>query len=270
MALPVFDTPGAVDLRIDVRRGQVDIESAETTSTEVEVVTPGRAAAPPDAVQIRSRERDGVTEITVVQPRKPGLRGVFTGRLHVTVRCPHGAAARVATDSADVALTGRYGDVALKSGHGDISVDVVEGDCRVNTASGDIELGEGRGPTTLNTASGDISVGRASNPLTVGLVSGDVDIRDARAGVTISTVSGDVRIEASTGDAKVQAVSGDIHLGVREGQRLWIDASSVSGSLRSELEPTDETSAGDLPVAELKIRSVSGDIEIVRAAAVRS
>jgi DUF4097 and DUF4098 domain-containing protein YvlB len=270
MAMPVFDTPGAVELRIEVQRGQVEIESAETASTEVEVVAPGRGSPGADAVQIRSREREGVTEISVVQPRKPGLRGVFKGRLHVTVRCPHGAAAHVATDSADVALNGRYGDVALKTGHGDISLDVVEGACKASTASGDNELGEGHGPIALNTASGDIHVGLAAAALSAGLVSGDLDVRDARGGVTVRTVSGDVRIEASLGDAKVQAVSGDIHLGVREGQRLWIDASSVSGSLRSELEPDDAAPAGDVAVGELTVRSVSGDIAIVRAAAVQS
>ena len=68
---------------------------------------------------------------------------------------------------------------------------------------------------------------------------------------------------------RVQSVSGDVHLGIKPGERLYIDASSVSGTMSSELgideaPPTDSGAT----VNELRVRTVSGDLQIVRAAVV--
>ncbi len=64
-----------------------------------------------------------------------------------------------------------------------------------------------------------------------------------------------------------QSVSGDIRIGVRPGVRVWIDAASRSGDVTSELEVRDGQAA-EGPVAELRLQSLSGDISIVRSAAV--
>ena len=92
----------------------------------------------------------------------------------------------------------------------------------------------------------------------------------ARAGgpVTLNSVSGDQRAEgAGNGPVSAQSVSGDIRIGIRPGVRVWIDAASRSGDVTSELEVRDGQAA-DGPVAELRLQSLSGDIAIVRSAAV--
>jgi len=69
----------------------------------------------------------------------------------------------------------------------------------------------------------------------------------------------------------VKTVSGDVRVGVGRGTRVWIDATSVSGDLGSELglddgEPdTDEPDPGGGPVVPLHVKTVSGDVSIVRA-----
>jgi hypothetical protein len=70
----------------------------------------------------------------------------------------------------------------------------------------------------------------------------------------------------------LQTVSGDARIGVARGTRVWIDAVSVSGDLDSELGLEDNMPAGD-DVAEvtgevvpLHVKTVSGDVKIVRAA----
>ena len=66
-------------------------------------------------------------------------------------------------------------------------------------------------------------------------------------------------------------MSGDVRVGVGRGTRVWIDATSVSGDLGSELglddrEPdTDEPDPGGGPVVPLRVKTVSGDVSIVRA-----
>jgi len=66
---------------------------------------------------------------------------------------------------------------------------------------------------------------------------------------------------------RAQTVSGDVRIGVGRGTRVWIDAASVSGDLRSDLGLGDEQPASDegRPVVPLYVKTVSGDVSIVRA-----
>jgi hypothetical protein len=68
----------------------------------------------------------------------------------------------------------------------------------------------------------------------------------------------------------VQSVSGDVRVGIGRGTRVWVDATSVSGTLESELGLGDHQDGGDEEdgVVPLRVKTVSGDVSIVRAAAV--
>ena len=103
-------------------------------------------------------------------------------------------------------------------------------------------------------------------PGTVNTVSGDVRIGATDDSIAVNTVSGDIELEATGAAVRVSAVSGDVTVAARPGLALWIDAQSVSGSMRSDLD------VGDLPPAdagerqvELRIRTVSGDVRIARS-----
>ena len=69
------------------------------------------------------------------------------------------------------------------------------------------------------------------------------------------------------GDVSLTAVSGDLHVGVRRGSRVYVDATSVNGSMDSELELGDAPPSSDGPMVELRARTVSGDVQVVRAPA---
>jgi hypothetical protein len=64
----------------------------------------------------------------------------------------------------------------------------------------------------------------------------------------------------------VSCVSGDVRVATRPGLALWIDVQSVSGSVSSDLEVGEAPGGGDAQV-ELRVRTVSGDVRITRAAA---
>ena len=115
--------------------------------------------------------------------------------------------------------------------------------------------------------------GGAAALLSANLVSGDLAVDDAAAGLDVTTVSGDVEVRAAGGGGiRVQAVSGDVQLGIKPGERLYIDASSVSGTMSSELgledsPPADSTAPGErAPRAHDQRRSE----DRARAAAVSS
>ena len=267
----VFDTPGRVLVRVAIGAGDVRLESWEAPQTEVDVValrSDDATRAAVEEIVVTARERpDGVHEVAVEYPKRRG--GILSRgpRIGVRVRCPHGAAADVTTSSADVRGVGRLGDVAVKTASGDVALDAVASG-RLTSASGDIAVRSCDGTLSLNTASGDVEVGTASGPLTANLVSGDARVADARAALSVNTVSGDQVVESSAGaPVRLQSVSGDVRVDVAPGLRLWIDASSVSGSVSSQLEPSDDAPAGIEPVGELRVRSVSGDVQIGRALA---
>jgi DUF4097 and DUF4098 domain-containing protein YvlB len=181
----------------------------------------------------------------------------------------------VRTKSADVAARGTYGAFEVKTASGDVVVGEIQRDGRFKSASGDIAVDEVGGQLHVQTASGDVAVQRVRGDLVAQLVSGDIWVRDAQASVHVNTVSGDQRIEAVVdGTVEAKAVSGDVYVGVRRGSRVYVDANTVSGSTGSEFELSDapaDTSDGDddesAPLVELRLKTVSGDIQIARAAA---
>ena len=182
------------------------------------------------------------------------------------IRCPRGSDLAVRSSSADLEAVGALGAVEAKTQSGDVSLQGV-GSADIATASGDVHVRDAEQSLSIRTLSGDVTVGRCCGTLTINVVSGDLAVVEAAAGVHVNTVSGDVEIKAAGGGAmQVGSVSGDVHLAIKPGESLYIDASSLSGDMSSELELEGAPAAGsDGQVRELSIRTVSGDVQIVRA-----
>ena len=98
-------------------------------------------------------------------------------------------------------------------------------------------------------------------------VSGDVVLGEILGDLTAGTVSGDLMVRAAgPGEVGLKAVSGDVVVAMRRGLRVRLDVSSVSGSVGSELDVSDAPARADGPEANLRVRTVSGDVRITRAA----
>ncbi len=272
-----FDTPGEVRLDLEIPAGRVEIDTmpGETTHVELEALTTEAEDLIADA-RVDAQERGESHEIRVIVAQRSGWF-VSIGRgpeIRLRVTCPRDASAHVRTKSADVVARGEFREVDVKTASGDVNVGEVAADSSVKTASGNVALDTVGGRTRVQSASGDVAIQRAGGDVTVQLVSGDLWIRDAGASVHANTVSGDQRIEAvMEGVVEAHSVSGDVMIGVRRGSRVYVDANTISGSTSSELELTDapasETDEPDdeAPLVEVRAKTVSGDVSIVRAAA---
>ena len=274
--MPAFDTPGSVRLRVKNASGLVSVDPSETGRTTVELEALRDDDATREAIEHATVEQNG-DEITV--EIGTGGKGFGVGPAWITfgrtpsvgvrIRCPEGAELDCTTASADVSATGRLGRVEVKSASGDVSIEDAAA-LRVHSASGDVRAATVGGEARLQTVSGDVRIRTVTGAATATTVSGDLAIDDAQSELSGKSVSGDVRIGAiREGEIKLQSISGDVRVAVRPGTRLRIDAASTSGQVSSELDVKDtpsETPAG--AEARLEVKTVSGDIEITRAAPV--
>jgi DUF4097 and DUF4098 domain-containing protein YvlB len=257
-----FPTEGP--LRVDVRvpSGLVEIEAVQGTEAWVEL------DAEQEVLERTTVELQGDELRVHVRQR----RGVFVsfGRdeVHARLRVPESSKLNATTRSADLRATGWLESIRVQTASGDVAADR----CRtlsIQSASGDAAVAEVLDELSVQTASGDVRVGRVGGKLTIQGVSGDVRVESADGETRVVAVSGDVALESVAGPhVKVEAVSGDVEVGVRRGCRVHVDATSVSGHMRSELDLGDAPAGGgDGPLVELRVRTVSGDVDVVRAAA---
>ncbi|MBA3374678.1 MAG: DUF4097 family beta strand repeat protein [Actinobacteria bacterium] len=262
--MPEFDTPGSVSLQVRLPSGRVRITTADQPRTSVELIAKGRRGS--DALEdilIRADEQPGGHVITIEQKDKfrwGPIQISWGGDFEVHITCPPGADLDLAGGSTNLEVEGMLGEVTAKSASGDISLQTVTKKLQLKTASGDVSVGTIEAEGAVVTVSGDLEIQRVLAPLNARTVSGDVQIGALEAG-----------------DLQTQTVSGDVRIGVARGARVWIDAVSVSGDLDSELGLADQAPEADSgeqepgrAVVPLHVKTVSGDVNIVRAAAALS
>jgi len=237
MRLDTFATPEPPNIRIAVPAGSIRVETADVAETTVEIDGPNE-----DDFKVEFHRNDLVIEA----PRK-GLFG-SRGQHEIRVTAPHRSELDANVASSDVAAKGTLGEVEVNSASGDVGLDRVEGRLHVNTASGDVDVKHVSGEARINSASGDVTLEEAESDVRVRTASGDVELR--------SVVRGKV---------EVQSASGDVRVGIRQGSTVYIDASSMSGDMSSELPVSDTPPASDGPAVDFRARTMSGDVTVRRA-----
>jgi Toastrack DUF4097 len=233
-----FATPAPPELRINLPSGDVRVQtSAGATQTYVELSGPNE-----DDARIEQR-RDQIV-IEVERKKLVGLRGDYT----VLVTAPFGTKVDANFASADFEGIGRFGTVSIDTASGGVRLEAVDGRLEVNSASGDVRAEFVGDAVRVNSASGDVTIGEAGQDAKIRTASGDIEIRSA------------VR-----GKIDVTSASGDVEVGIRKGSNVFIDASSMSGEMSSELDVSDTPSDSDGPHIDFRARTMSGDVVVRRA-----
>ena len=271
--MQVFETPGSVSLQIRLPSGRVAVTTVDEPRTTVDVISTGRRGTDAiDAIEISAEPyRDGhlVTIEHKDKIRWGPIQISWGGDVEVRITCPPGSDLDFGSGSADIRVDGDLGDVSVKTTSGDVSLENVAEKLQAKTASGDVTAGTIARGGQVVTVSGDVRLEGFENDLAARSVSGDVRIGRVRGPLQLSTTSGDVTLDSvESGEVRAQTVSGDARIGVSRGTRVYIDAASLSGTLGSELGVEDETPQSEQagPVVPLHVKTVSGDVQIVRAA----
>lgn len=246
-------TPAGLHLKLRMSAGSCEVETADTTETVVEARALNSSSASRSAVEslieTLTERADGGHDLLVEVPRhKRLIPGFGDAQVLIRVRGPHGLVLDASSASADMDVRGRLGGADVRTASGDVTVETVTGRAEVKTASGDVHLGAVLGAGGVNT------------------MSGDVVVRETRSALTVNTMSGDVHIRrASAGAVQLRSMSGDLEAAIARGATLYVDATSASGDVRSEL-PVSGTAPGGPADVELRATSLSGDILVTRAA----
>ncbi len=276
-----FQTPGPARLRVEIPKGRVHVTAAQVTETTVELTAMnGDATALAWIAEAEVAQRG---EEIVVLVRKHGLAffGVG-GAIEATIRVPVGSSADLSTGSGRITTEGRLGDVRAASGSGavnlaevaDVKARTGSGEIVVTSASGSADAKTGNGRVSIGTVGGDVRIATGSGHaelasavgeahLTTG--SGNIEVGDAGDGLRAFAASGRIRVRrADHGRVSAKSISGSVSVGVADGSAAWLDLSTVSGKVRSDLRSAGEPEPGEKSV-ELRLETVSGNIEVQRA-----
>ncbi len=262
-----------VTVAVKLTSGLLEIAAEERDSATVDVLPWDDSAAAREAAERVHVELVG-DRLTVETPTGlAGARWVFgrSSRVRIAVRTPLDSPLEVRAASVDVRCRGRFGTSSLHSASGDVQIEEVAGDLHADLASGDLSAERVAGQANAKSASGDINIGTIAGDLVAGTASGDIRVGRGDASVAARTASGNVVIDmVRQGEVKVNSASGDVQIGVLRGTGVWLDLNTTSGRTTSELDFADAQPA---PAAEsggqvsLRVRTVSGDIQVRRATA---
>jgi hypothetical protein len=196
----------------------------------------------------------------------PTSRLLSSPRFAVTAVLPAGCPLGVSVASAAATVRGPWGDVDVAGASGDVRVEACAG-LAVRTASGDVHVGTVAGDAVVRSASGGVRLDAVSGAATVTTASGDVRLGPVGGDVEVASASADVVVgRVASGEVALRTVSGDATVAVAPGLRLWLDLQTVSGRLDSQLAPDDDEAGDGAAVLTVRMRSVSGDLRLRRAA----
>jgi Putative adhesin len=260
-----FPCSDPIDIAIDSwASGSIVLAGEQTDTVVVEVVPSHRSRAADLLDQVEVEFDDG--QLVIHGPRAiPSWR---RNGLDLTIKAPTGSSCAAKTASADISCVGTLSALSLNTASGDLSASTVTGDVTAKSASGDLLLGQVGGDLTAQTASGDVRANQVDGAVQVNSASGDVALGYCSRSVTTRTAAGDVQIGAVvSGEVELHSVSGDVEVAVVPGIGVYLELSSLSGTVRSDLDEVESAEATGPagPTVEIRVRTMSGDIHVTRA-----
>lgn len=281
--MPVFTTPEAISVTIDLSVGDVRLVASDRAETVVEV-RPSNESDDSDvqaAQQTHVEYADGA--LTVRGPRSP----VFdfskkTRSVVVLVELPAGSAVRGDLSVGDIQGVGVLGECRFKSsvGHfrldrtgrlrlnttGHVTVGTVVGDAEVATGSGRVQIGEIDGAAVVENTNGPTDLGTVTGALRVRSANGDIRVERAEAGVDAKTSNGTIRIgEVARDSVTLHTSAGDLEVGVAAGTAARLDLKTGHGRVDNALRDLAGAPDGSGATVDLRAHTGFGDISIHRA-----
>lgn len=276
-----FSTDGIGRIVLDVQNCAMDVDVQLTMDDEIMIQ---------ESLLNTESEKGPALEFTVSgnQLKASYPTNVFGNprRGIVRVFLPEGFAGTIE----ELRITASSGDVTLedlgaakqsiKTVSGNVKGACSIGDVLVGTVSGDISFDDIEGCAELRTVSGDIAIGKAVGKVNACSTSGDVEIGAMEGNGVFRSTSGDVELKLTKAGEKLEisTMSGDAIVALPEETSVQMTLNSTSGDIRTFCDnlQTEEKvnyvrngkravgTVGEEPFLQLKVSTVSGDINVNR------
>ena len=206
-------------------------------------------------------ERDGRDIVIRVKVPRNNARNTSSD---LVVRMPENSNLDVGAVSADIEVTGVFGEQDLHSVSGDVEAEAYESDMTAETVSGDIEIA-GNGDAIvaqLGTVSGDIDAQNLSGELDVNTVSGDLSVAAGEfERVKAKTVNGDFEFRGileSGGRFDAESINGHVDVTFEGAISARFDIETFNGRIRNCFGPEPKRTSRYAPGRELKFTEGEG------------
>jgi hypothetical protein len=251
--------PVAVEVRIPAGSVSLTATPTDVITVDVRPTRPGRHA---DEYAEATRVEFTGDRLIVSDPDDPAWRNRDSG-LDVVIIVPIGSRCEAETASAEISCLGDFESVNLATASGPVHATSLTGEARVASSSGAVTIADA-GSAWVATSSGSVELGQVTGPVEVNSTSGRVKIGSAAGPLVVQNTSGSVAVDYLAGDdARIDTVSGDIKVAIRPGTGVYLDLSSLSGKVTSDLEPSGPE-PDDSPALRLHCASVSGSVRVGR------
>jgi DUF4097 and DUF4098 domain-containing protein YvlB len=201
-------------------------------------------------VTIEATER-GSGRVEVRTTYQQGQRNIRVS-VDYTVTVPTTSSVSVRSVSGDVKVSGVKGELRTESVSGDVTATDAGQLSQVKSISGDVSITSAvsAGDASVSSISGDVTVqGLKAKALDSSTISGELRLTDVACDrALVKTISGDVQYSGlltKSGRYEIKSHSGDIRLVVPETLGFELDASTFSGSVRSDLPVTFKSLGGE-------------------------
>lgn len=299
-----FNVQSGGQLVIEADRGAISVATADTTTLSVTVdrelkrVSDDKAREVFDAHELTFEQDGNTVTVKARLPKSGQLWNRKTSGLNVkyTVTVPKRFDLKLGTAGGSIDVEDITGQLKLETAGGSIHTGQVDGSVKTDTAGGNIDitgatgavdadtaggsikLGKMTGPVKADTAGGSIRIASATGPVHADTSGGSIEINDAAGPVKVSTSGGSITarfIATPDGESKIDCTGGGVTVYVADKVGFNLDAESVGGGVRSEVEvetdrkPSRSSIKGKLNGggAVLKLRSTGGGISIKAMAA---
>jgi DUF4097 and DUF4098 domain-containing protein YvlB len=255
--------------------GDITVTRGGGNDAAVEIVKRARARTADEAremlglVQVNVTERNGRVEIRTQYPsgdqgRRANRRNVNVS-VSYTIAAPAGTRITAKSLSGDMQATGITGDITFETMSGDVTISGAARIASAKSLSGDITVSDSQleGAFEANSMSGTVTLRQArARSVDLGSISGDIVLRDVECDrADLHTFSGSIEFAsafAKNGRYELKSHSGDVRLTLPGNTGFEIEATTFSGSVRSDLPLQTQGDTSDR-TRRRSLRGVYGD-----------
>ena len=268
-----FDVGERCELRVETRSGSTAVRGEHgSRKARIEVVArlwadDDREADEQADLIGRAIEQQG-KRVTVRAPSllRPRHFLLFSRgpRIDYQITAPRETSADIDSSSGRIEVESIAGPLDIEARSGRVTLRAIARDVRVTARSGAVQAESIGGTLTVEARSGSVRVRECKRDVQIRTASGSIHAEDASAGLRIAARSGSVRYAGDVrGDFDIDVTSGSIRLAVPRDAAFYLDAESLSGSVRSDLSMRDGDAKPHEGGPTVRIRTLSGSIQLI-------